>query len=91
MAGEKKLNRHTEFEYKLIDEYFNLTNSEFPTIKSLFFFVVVVCLFFFFLWIYFNIKHTIESEQRIQLLTKYQQIQGEGEWQKCTIENCFPV
>lgn len=45
----------------------------------------------FFLYIYFNIKHTIESEQRIQLLTKYQQIQGEGERQKFTIEKLFPV
>lgn len=44
-----------------------------------------------FLCIYFNIKHTIESEQRIQLLTKYQEIEGEGEWQKFTIENFFPV
>lgn len=41
----------------------------FSLLKSLFF----VCYLFFFI-----IKHTIQSEQRIQLLTKYKQIQREG-------------
>lgn len=57
--------------------------------------------FFFCLFVtsFLIIKHTIQSEQRIQLLTKYKQIQREGrgrgggrggrmegEEQKCTIE-----
>jgi len=47
----------------MINEYFNLTNSfHWLTDKV----------------IIFIIKHIVESEQRIQLHTRYQQIQGGG-------------
>lgn len=63
LLNDSRQDRHTELGHKkVIDEYFNLNNSCFSPIKSLF--------------VFFIIKHTVESEQRIQLLTKYQQIQG---------------
>lgn len=42
------------------------------------FFTVKVIVFFVCYLFFFIIKHTIQSEQRIQLLTKFKQIQREG-------------